>query len=321
MTSIPRGFYPVKLKSGSKVHSTISNVNQATLDAKGSYSKVIFFIHGFPDNNTSFNGVLPIVKSEFKGEKVLMLAPLLRGYEKSSFHDSDSDYSTKQVAQDIFNFIEELQVENASIHLVGHDWGAITAFKAASIRPELFSSIITLAIPYLSNVHAWDFLWRFPEQIYLSSYFLTMQRKQWYSKFYQTSGDDSYLNQLWNYWAPNYKYTSKEIESVRSTLLADNAIDHCTAYYRCLFNPKLLRETKWYVDFDKVPTLLLGGRTDGCMSDKIYEFERYKLAKYDKVDVRILSNVGHFLHREDPAKVADLIIDFIHKYSESLSKL
>lgn len=313
--SAPRGFYDVKLKSGTKTHSAISNVTQKALDSKKPYSRVIFFIHGFPDNYTSFNEVIPIVKSEFKTENALILSPMLRGYEKSSFYDNDLDYKTGDVASDIYNFVHELGLEKGPVHLVGHDWGAIVSFKAASLYPDLITSIVTLAIPYVSNLHLWDFMFRFPEQLYYSSYFFTMQRKSRYKRFYET-GEDSYLNELWNYWSPNYKYSAKDIDSVRQTLLADDAIDHCTAYYRCLFDPRAIKHVKWKVDFDKVPTLLLGGETDGCMTAKMYEYERYKLANFDKVDVRILSRVGHFLHREDPEKVADLVIDFIRKYSE-----
>lgn len=313
MSEAPRGFHDVKLKSGTKTHSAFSNVNQATLSSK-KFSRVIFFLHGFPDNYTSFNGVMPIVKSEFKTENVLLLAPAMRGYEKSSHHDNEGAYRTSEVAKDVYNFVHELGLEKLPVHLVGHDWGAIIAFKTASLYPDLITSIITLAIPYLSNLHAWDYLWYAPEQIYLSSYFLTMQRKLRYGKLYEKGNDNSYLNYLWEYWSPNFDYPKKEIESVRSTLLADDSIEHATAYYRCLFTPSYIKDVKWYVDFNKVSALIMGGATDGCMSPKLFELEKRRLAKFDTVEVELVPKVGHFLQREDPIKVAGLVIDFLHKY-------
>lgn len=306
----------VKLRSDSKYHTALSNYTQKEI-SDSDYEKIIFFLHGFPDDNTSFNEVAPRFLQLFEGEKVLILIPLLRGYEQSSQHSSDSAYKTSDLAKDVFHFItENLEYDKnyTKIHLIGHDWGAITCFKTASMYPNLIDSIATLAIPYLSNLHLWDLI-KFPEQLYMSSYFLTMQLRYFYLKLEYETSENSYLNQLWEYWSPNWNYSNADIEHVRKTLQKGTTVDHVTAYYRCLLNPLYITNVRWHVDFKQVPTLLLGGRSDGCMSYKLYELEQQKLQHEPNVKIQLLSNVGHFLHREDPVKVSEILIDWIKSQS------
>ena len=297
--------YKVELKSDGKSSSAFSNVPQDKLFSE--FSRVIFMLHGFPDNNTSFEKVWPIVERGVKAkkEKVLLLAPAMRGYERLNQRDF-SQYRTSDLARDVYKWVEFLQMKGKPVHLFGHDWGAIASFKAASMYPDVITSIVTLAIPYLSNVHLWDFLWWFPIQIYLLSYFLTMQWSRWYNKMYTSK----YLDELWQYWSPGWKYRADEIESVRSTLTSNGVLDHATAYYRCLFNPMNIRDVRWHVDFNKVPTMMVGGEKDQCQSVKIYEFEKRKLAGNPNVRVEVVPGVGHFLHRENPEKVGELAVEW-----------
>lgn len=302
----------VKLRSDSKYHTAFSNVSQSEI-SNNDYKKIIFLFHGFPDDNTSFDEIVPRLLKLLGNEKVLILVPMMRGYEPSCQHSSDSAYKVSQLAKDVFHFItENLDYDKnyTKIHLIGHDWGAIACFKAASMYPDLIDSIATLAIPYLTNLHLWDYA-KVPEQLYMSSYFLTMQWKYFYLKLESQHSENSYLNYLWEYWSPNWNYPNSAIENVRKTLQKGSTIDHVTAYYRCILNPLYFRDTRWHVDFNKVPTLLLGGRNDGCMSYKLYELEMDKLKNEPNAKVQILSNVGHFLHREDPTKVSEILADWI----------
>lgn len=305
--------YSVTLKSGNYTHSTISNVPQEKLG--DTYDQVVLFLHGFPDDNSSFTELMPLVLDNLAG-KTLALAPLMRGYETSSQHpDIRNSYRLADLAVDIRNFVRQnLSPSTKRVHLVGHDWGALGCFKAASMYPGMFASVSTLAIPYLLNLHAWEVLWYVPEQIYLSLYFLTMQLGWFYDKLKHQHSENSYLNSLWEYWLPGWDYSHEAIEHVRKTLQKPGVVDHVTAYYRCLFNPFHLLQLKAKIDFEKSPTLLLGGKTDGCMSRKLYELEKKKL-EHEEVKVEVI-DAGHFLHRERPRKVAEIVSDWINDHNE-----
>ena len=121
---------------------------------------------------------------------------------------------------------------------------------------------------------------------------------------------NDYLKYLWKYWSPSYNTSKEEIDEIRNAFTKDNVVDAVTSYYRHLFRPFSLVKSRWPVDFNRVPTLILVGKEDGCMSPRIAELEKEKLKDFPKAEVKILPNAGHFLQREQPEIVAKISIDF-----------
>lgn len=302
--------YTIKLHNKTRTFSTFSNLSEEEIGQR-KYSKVILLLHGFPDNNTTYDGVWPHLLEAHPNS--LLLAPLLRGYEPSS-QGKPEDYRISDLADDIRAWIGEVVPPQSKIpvHLVGHDWGAIATFRASADFPELITSASTLAIPYLSNIGPIEFLWKVPEQVYRSSYIFTMQFEFLYKPKFSKFGPNSYLDKLWKWWSPTWSIKNDDIQSVKETFKLPGVIDAITGYYRCMVKLANVLQLKWEVDFDKVPTLILGGIDDGCMSKKIYEIEMEKFKNTPNVSVELLPKVGHFLQREDPEKVALVISDWIN---------
>lgn len=303
----------ITLQHENRTFSAWSSHPQLAITNPRSFERVIIFLHGFPDNNESYENVTPIVAQHYK-KKVLLIAPVMRGYEPSS-QGPDTEYKMSDLAGDVRAWIL-LIVPNKEVpvHLVGHDWGAIVTFKTASMYPELITSAVTMAIPYLANLRPWHYLWYAPRQMYCLSYFFTMQYAFLYRRKFGNLQVPGYLDELWKYWSPNWDFTT-QITSVRKTLSEPGVLDSATAYYRNLYRPSIIKERKWIVDFEKVPTLILGGDNDNCMVSELYDLEAQLLASTPKVKVQLLSGVGHFMHREDPTKVTELICDWFDKYN------
>lgn len=301
--------YSTELHNGERTFSAWVNRQSPK---PGTFTRLIIFMHGFPDNKDSFVSMIPAIEEHF-GSDVLIVAPALRGYEKSS-QKGKSDYSIASLAEDVRLWILELVPDQrVPVHLVGHDWGAVAAFKAASEYPELITLMVTLAIPYLTNIRWWQFLWYAPQQIWCSSYMLRMQSALFYRYKFGDLLRPGYLDELWAYWAPGWDFSS-DIESVRTTLALEGVLDHVTAYYRSALSLRNLRDLQWEVDFDRVPTLILGGDRDGCMVPALFELESRILAPVAKVKVQLLEGVGHFAHREDPDTVGELVTAWFDKY-------
>lgn len=304
----------ITLTNGSRSFSAHSSHPQLAITNPRSFDRVIFFIHGFPDNYDSYNKVLPLVSKHYGKKKVLLIAPLLRGYEPSS-QGPDTEYKMSDIAGDVRAWILQIVPnKEVPVHLVGHDWGAIVTFKTCSMYPDLITSAVTMAIPYIANLRPWHYLLYAPRQLYCLTYFFTMQYAFVYRQKFGNLLEPGYLDDLWRYWSPKWDFSS-EIDSVRKTLNGPGVLDAATGYYRNLFRPSIIQERKWIVDFEKVPTLILGGDRDGCMVSELYELEARLLASKPKVKVQLLSNLGHFMHREDPVKVGELICDWFDKYN------
>lgn len=303
--------HKITLRSGLRSFSAWSSHPESQL-SPDNYDRLIILLHGFPDNNDSYNEVAPLLRQHFRSDNVLTVSPLLRGYEKSSFAPQDQ-YSMSDLADDVQAWILQLVPnKEVPVHIVGHDWGAIVAFKMASKYPTLVTSMVTLAIPYVTNLSPWQLIWYAPRQLYCLTYMITMQLPFLYRRKFGDLAARGYLDSLWHYWSPGWNF-DEAIGSVRKTLGEPGVLDAVTAYYRNLLVSK---NRKWPVDFSQVPTLILGGEKDGCMIPELFELEARLLAPVARAKVQLLSGVGHFMHREDPTKVGELICDWFEKYAE-----
>lgn len=311
--------HTITLSNGNRQFSALSNIPESGIfAAPRRWNRVVFLLHGFPDNNSSYRDIWPVLL-EGLPQGVLLISPSMRGYERSS-QGSQNDYKIADLASDINAWIKQVVGESKTtpVHLVGHDWGAIAVYRAAYLYPEAITSVVTLAIPYLSDLHGHEILWYAPEQLYLSSYMLTMQFRSFYhGKLSAKSSPDTYLDRLWSYWSPTWKFPRAAIENVRETINGlSGTLDAVTAYYRCLVGLSVAIENfKAQIDFDRVPTLILAGSEDGCMSRRLFDYQKVKLADRRNVKVQVLEGIGHFLHREDPTKVGELIVDWFTRHA------
>lgn len=79
---------------------------------------VALCLHGFPDNQHSFDDLAPALAAA--GFRVIV--PVMPGYEPSS-QPADGDYSVAALADHLEALIEGLNLGDTPLHLIGHDWG------------------------------------------------------------------------------------------------------------------------------------------------------------------------------------------------------
>ena len=84
-------------------------------------TNIVICLHGFPDNIDTFQHQIPLLVAA--GYQVVV--PVMRGYEPGSVQPGQQ-YFLHQIAQDIVDWMDELSISQA--HIVGHDWGALTAW-------------------------------------------------------------------------------------------------------------------------------------------------------------------------------------------------
>ncbi|MEU4190695.1 alpha/beta hydrolase [Kribbella sp. NPDC026611] len=113
--------------------------------AVGGVGAPVVLLHGFPQTHLMWRKVGPAL-----ADSHTVICPDLRGYGAS---DKPLDgYSKRTMAADIVAVVRELG--HPSFALVGHDRGALVAFRAGLDHPEVVSHLMCLDV--LPTLDMWD---------------------------------------------------------------------------------------------------------------------------------------------------------------------
>jgi pimeloyl-ACP methyl ester carboxylesterase len=124
--------------------------------------------------------------------------------------------------------------------------------------------------------------------------------------------DMAFIDFLWRDWcAPGYEDRA-HIQSVKDCLRQPGVLAATLAYYRAMFNPQRADPALASLRADMartitVPTLALCGAQD-LRAELMVAQEAYFSGGYA---YREVPNAGHFLHREQPAAVNRLLLDWL----------
>ncbi len=293
----------------------MSTIEILSLEHEGMYftaraageGPLVLMLHGFPDDFHSFDAQIEAIAAQ--GYRVV--APMMRGYESSSCSPRDL-YHLIHLASDVFAWMKLLKARQC--HLIGHDWGALTAYVAVALQPKKFVSLTTLAIPHLRR--GLQGVVGVPAQLVKSAYILLMQFQK-ASELIVERDDYAFIETLWRRWSPTWQFTQADIDQVKSTFRAEGVTHAATQYYRCLLQPlSLSTQQSWRLLTRRVsvPTLALTGEQDGCMDSRLYDSLMREQDFEKGLQVRKIANVGHFLHREAPDEVNAMILDWLNQH-------
>ena len=112
----------------------------------GKGSPVVILIHGWPQTWYEWRRVMPLLADKF-----FLVAPDLRGLGDSS--RPSRGYDKKTVAGDLWSLMRDhLGFEHFDV--VGHDWGAPTAFRLTADHPDEVTHLAMLDAPVPGDVPA-----------------------------------------------------------------------------------------------------------------------------------------------------------------------
>ncbi len=274
----------------------------------------VICLHGFPDNHHSFRPLLPALSAA--GFRIA--CPMLPGYEASS-QNRPGHYDVETVATQLLHLIDSLntpmqgntatsQGNKARVHLLGHDWGAITGFAMVRKQPERFASYTSLSVPYGLSLKG-----------------ILKQAKaylphSWYIQLFQLRGiaeplirarQHWFIDQLIDSWNPGWQMPASHQSSIRQTLASPEVLAAALGYYRAIYGltrrenqaRKLLNER---ID---VPTLLVQGLRDRGIPPALWKLNHRNL--YSSTMHHEQLPCGHWPHQEVPEKLTPMLVRWL----------
>jgi pimeloyl-ACP methyl ester carboxylesterase len=264
----------------------------------------ILLLHGWPDDVRGWRAITPhLEKSGF-----YWVAPWLRGFGPTRFLSADTprDGSAIALAKDAIDVADALGLTKFSV--LGHDWGARTAYTLAALWPQRLAGIAALALSYSPRG-------RFPTPTFEQS------RRWWYQWFMATEPGAAavradpigFARQQWLTWSPADWSTDAEFEMTAESFRNPDWMDITLHAYRSRWKTEPAddrytqeRSRLKSVEFIQTPTLMIQGDADGCDPPSESETQsRYFTGPYNRV---LLEGVGHFPAREAPEEVAEAVL-------------
>jgi Predicted hydrolases or acyltransferases (alpha/beta hydrolase superfamily) len=90
---------------------------------------LVLLLHGFPEFWYSWRHQISALSEKFH-----VVAPDMRGYNKTDKPPKIEDYSARNLISDVVGLIQKLAPEEKKAILVGHDWGGAIAWMVAMLK-------------------------------------------------------------------------------------------------------------------------------------------------------------------------------------------
>ena len=111
--------------------------------AEAGEGPLVLLLHGFPESWYSWRHQFkPLADAGYH-----VVAPDMRGYGKSDKPSEIEAYNQVEVVNDIIGLVPALGYEKAVV--IGHDWGAPTAWATALHHPDVVRAVGALSVPFL----------------------------------------------------------------------------------------------------------------------------------------------------------------------------
>lgn len=103
---------------------------------------LVLLIHGFPELGISWRAqVAALAEAGYHA-----VAPDMRGYGGTDKPERTEDYSILHLVGDMVDLVPALGETTCTV--VGHDWGAPVAWHCALMRPDVFTAVAGLSVPF-----------------------------------------------------------------------------------------------------------------------------------------------------------------------------
>ena len=263
---------------------------------------LVLLLHGFPDTaHTWSHQMAPLAEAGYR-----VVAPFMRGYAPTEI-PRNGYYDKATLVNDVVALIGALG-GGAPVHLVGQDWGAIAAYAVLAAYPDRVRRAVVMAVPHPAEVNKSLLL---PKHVQRSFHWWFFQLPHLPEKAL-AENDFAFIDYLWDYWTSAGYRDAAHIDSIKHTLKQPGVLAATLGYYRAMFDtqkmdPSLGALRQAMERKISVPTLALCG-ADDLRAELMTDQQQYFSGEYR---FELVPRAGHFLHREQPTAVTQLVVDWL----------
>jgi epoxide hydrolase 4 len=282
---------------------TLKNVKLHVVTAGPIDGEPVILLHGYPDFWYGWkNQIVALAKAGYQ-----VIAPDMRGYNKSEKPKHIKDYNIDKVVADILELSEKLH-PGEKVNLVGHDWGAIISWYTVYKKPAKFKRLFIFNVPHpgqINEVFTKPFLYK--KQVFSMSWYIWFfhipilpefigKRLLGYEKSFKQVFTSTMVHKEMITDADKDRY----IKAWRQKSAARSSIN----YYRANFI-KMIRQAPPVWNF-KLPVFFTFGMQDSALQAELYV---ETIGKYvPGVHVYKIPDSSHFVQLDTPKKVNDILL-------------
>lgn len=258
---------------------------------------MVLLLHGFPEFWYAWRHLIEPLAEEF-----FVVAPDLRGYNRSDRPGRVADYRLDRLRSDLYELVQRF--DRGSAHLVGHDWGGMLALSFARHHPSHVDRQVV--------ANTFD-----PERP-TSQLRGTQLFRSWYAAFFQIprlpetvlrAGDYRLLRAGFDGTTVPAAFTETDLDRYRTAWDRPGALTAAVNYYRALGRTTLKRSAGLpSTDRIYVPTRILWGEEDATLRPRVADAVA---AGIDDPELRRYPDATHWLHAEYPERFAADVREFL----------
>jgi pimeloyl-ACP methyl ester carboxylesterase len=295
--------------------------------AEAGKGPLVLLLHGFPESWYSWrHQFAPIAAGGYH-----VVAPDMRGYGKSDKPAEITAYCQSEVVKDIIGLIPALGYDKAIV--IGHDWGAPTAWACALNHPDVIRAVGGLSVPFMprSPVQPMPMMREmFKGQFFYQLYFqepgvaeaeFERDIRLCLKKFLVLGGGETDLASLPAKGEHDDMFTNMPEPRSLPKWLTEADLDFFTKEFsgsglRGPLNYYRNHDLYWELTKDapteiRQPAMFVAGTNDGVVMMAAAAIEMMPHFVKDLRINRMIPGIGHWTQQEAPEAVNDAILEFL----------